>query len=175
MGLAMVHGIIKNHGGIIMVDSNIGKGTIFEILLPEVYGTTIPKDDTDKDMPRGKESILFIDDEPSICKIGRKMLERLGYKIETYIDPLLALEKFKNRPDDFHLVISDMTMPKMAGDTLIEEILKIRPEIPTMISTGFSDKIIQNTIDESSVTEFIEKPFSLEVLAQSVQKALQRM
>ncbi|MCP4120311.1 MAG: response regulator, partial [Bacteroidetes bacterium] len=114
MGLAVVHGIVKNHNGAITVDSKFGKGATFTILFPVVSDepVTEAKPSSDK-LPRGNEKILFVDDEESITTMVGKMLERLGYQVETRMNPKEVLELFKSKPHEFDLVITDMTMPQM--------------------------------------------------------------
>ncbi|MCP3956190.1 MAG: hypothetical protein GY697_28850, partial [Desulfobacterales bacterium] len=109
MGLAVVHGIIKNHDGVIYVDSNSGQGATFNILFPVIDELSAPKIEVKKDIPIGSESILFIDDEESIANMIEKTLGRLGYQIEKQLNPVKALELFKAKPDSFDLVITDMT------------------------------------------------------------------
>jgi len=132
MGLAVVHGIVKSHAGIITVYSKPGKGSTFNVFLPIIEHAEAAKETEIQpgSIPTGKEHILFIDDEPAILDIGKGMLERLGYKVEVRTSPLEALAAFKALSDKFDLIISDMTMPKMTGDELAKELMAIRPDIP---------------------------------------------
>ena len=137
MGLAVVHGIVKNHNGTITVD-NPGKGIRFSILFP--LATEKPMVETQKleELPTGHESILFVDDEISITKMVKRMFERLGYKVETATTPEDALKLFRLKPDHFDLVITDMTMPQMTGVKLSKKLMEIRPDIPIIVCTGHS-------------------------------------
>ncbi|MBW2055818.1 MAG: response regulator, partial [Deltaproteobacteria bacterium] len=138
MGLSVVHGIVKSHRGLILVDSELGTGTTFSIFFPVVQEEAVIETETDEKLPTGSESILFVDDEESMVYNGQNRLERLGYQVETRMSPVEALESFRANPDQFDLVITDMTMPQMTGDQLVKEILKIRPDVPTILCTGFN-------------------------------------
>jgi PAS domain S-box-containing protein len=172
MGLAVVHGIVMNHNGAITVDSDVGKGTIFNVFLPIVRREPVPEITIDEDLPTGKERILFVDDEESIVNMGSQRLERLGYKVESTTSPLEALDLFRSKPDRFDLVITDLTMPKMTGDKLVKEILNIRPEMPITICTGFSEKMDGEKAREIGAAGYLEKPHDKRSLAKMVRKVL---
>jgi PAS domain S-box-containing protein len=172
MGLAVVHGIVKGHNGLITVESELGKGTTFSIFFPVVKKEAVIETKTDDKIPTGEERILFIDDEESIAKLGRQSLERLGYKVKATISPMEALELFRSQPDEFDLVITDLTMPKMTGDKLVKEILNIRTDIPIILCTGFSDKIDEKKAKEIGAANFIEKPINQRDFAFKVRKVL---
>lgn len=172
MGLSVVHGIVKSHGGVISVDSKLGQGTTFSILLPVIEKESVYEFETDEELPTGSESILFIDDEESIVFVGRNRLERLGYKVETQMNPVEALKLFRNSPDRFDLVITDMTMPEMNGEQLAKVILKIRPDVPIILCTGFSEKINDEKAKEIGIRRFIEKPINRSELANLVRQVL---
>jgi len=123
MGLTVVHGIVKNHSGAITVDSELGKGTVFSILFPVVTEKPGVETETTKELPKGSETILVVDDEKSIVAAVRQMLGRLGYKVETAITPQDALDRFSEKPEHFDLVITDMTMPQMTGVALSEKLM----------------------------------------------------
>ena len=174
MGLAVVHGIVKGHNGLIAVESELGKGATFSIYFPVVEKKTVVETETDEKLPAGNERVLFIDDEESIVKLTRLRLERLGYKVEATTSPIEALALFNSRPDKFDLVITDLTMPKMTGDKLAEEILNIRPRIPIIICTGFSDKIDEKSAKSMGAADYIDKPLDKRDFALKVRKALDR-
>jgi PAS domain S-box-containing protein len=174
MGLAMVHGIVMNHDGAITVESEVGKGTTFNIFFPIVRREPVPEITIDEDLPTGKERILFVDDEESIVKMGRQRLERLGYKVESTTSPIEALELFRSKPDQFDLVITDLTMPKMTGDKLVKEILNIRSEMPIILCTGFSEKINGEKAKEIGAFGYIEKPVDKRDLAVAVRRVLDK-
>ena len=172
MGLSVVHGIVKNCGGTISVESELGKGSTFYIYFPEIEEAAVIETKTVEELPTGNERILFVDDEKSIIYVGRYRLERLGYQVETKTNPVEALELFRANPDQFDLVITDMTMPQMTGDHLVEEILKIRPDTPTILCTGFSEKIDKEKAKKIGVTEYVEKPLDKHNFAFKVRKVL---
>jgi PAS domain S-box-containing protein len=174
MGLSVVHGIVNNHDGTILVDSEIGKGTTFNIFFPIIEKEPAPETHIDKDLPTGKERILFVDDEESLVKMGSQRLERLGYQVETTTSSIGALKLFKSRPDQFDLVITDLTMPKMTGDKLVKEILDIRPEIPIILCTGYSEKIDGEKAREMGAAGYIEKPVDNRELTMAVRRALDK-
>jgi CheY-like chemotaxis protein len=122
--------------------------------------------------PTGSERILIVDDEESVVDIGRRRLERLGYQVEARTNPIDALELFRTDPDQFDLVITDMTMPHITGDKLVKEILKIRPDMPTVLCTGFSEKINEERAKEIGIRQYIEKPFDKGKLSRLVREVL---
>ncbi len=174
MGLAVVHGIIKEHKGFITVESKLGKGTTFSILFPAVRKEAAIETETDEIVPIGDEKILFIDDEEALVKIGHQSLERLGYKVEATTSPIEALAIFRSKPDQFDLIITDMTMPLMTGDKLIKEILNIRSDTPAILCTGFSEKIDEKKAKAIGAADYIEKPIDKLNLAFKVRSVLDK-
>lgn len=172
MGLSVVHGIVKSYGGTISVKSELGKGTSFSIFLPVVEKEAVAEIETDEELPTGSERILFVDDEESIVFVGRNRLDRLGYKTEAQMNPDKALKLFRNNPDQFDLVITDMTMPEMTGEQLAKEVLKIRPDMPIIICTGFSEKIDDEKAKEIGIRQYVEKPLNRSDLAKLVRHVL---
>jgi len=172
MGLAVIHGIVKDHNGVITVKSELEKGTTFSIFFPVVEKEAEVEIESDEELPTGDERILFVDDEEVIVKLGRQRLKRLGYKIETAISPIEALKLFRSQPDQFDLVITDMMMPKMTGDKLVKEILNIRSDIPIILCTGFSEKIDEKMARKIGTADYIEKPYDKTDLACKVRKVL---
>jgi PAS domain S-box-containing protein len=172
MGLAVVHSIIKEHNGIIIVKSQPGEGTTFSIFFPAVEKEAVVESEPAKKLPMGNEKILFIDDEQSIVNMARQMLERLGYEVDAKMSPIEALEIFRSKSDQFDLVITDLTMPKMTGDKLVKEILNIRPDIPIILCTGFSEKIDEKKATAIGASDYIEKPVNLHDFAFKVRKVL---
>ncbi len=172
IGLSVVHGIVKSHNGAISVDSKFGKGTTFNILFPVAEEEAVIETESVEKLSTGNERILFVDDEKSMAEIGRRRLERLGYQVEARTNPIEALELFRAAPDQFDLVITDMTMPHITGDRLLKEILKIRPDMPTILCTGFSEKIDEEKAKKIGVRQYIEKPFDKGKLSRLVRKVL---
>lgn len=172
MGLATVHGIVLDHGGAIKVYSEPGKGTIFHIWFPSVEKMMEDPPVASAPLPIGNETILLVDDEPVLTDIGKLMLEKLGYRVETVNDASDAVDLFCREPDKYQLVISDMTMPKMTGDRLADQIKKIRPATPIILCTGFSEKIINRSLSDLGADGLLMKPIAVHDLAHLVRQVL---
>lgn len=175
LGLAVVYGIVKEHGGDINVDSEAGKGTTFTIYLPLIKGT-VEKASVEKAtiLPAGHERILLVDDEEEIIYLEKQMLERLGYQISFRTSSVDALEAFKANPDTFDLVITDMTMPNMTGDQLAKELISIKPDIPIILCTGFSEWIDREKSEAIGIKGFLMKPVVLNKIAKMVRNVLDK-
>ncbi|MBT7631043.1 MAG: response regulator [Desulfobacula sp.] len=174
MGLAVVHGIVKNHNGAISVNSRLGKGTKFIIFFPITTEKSMVERKTTKDIPGGNETILFVDDEISIVKMVKRMFERFGYKIETATTPEEALGKFSLNPDHFDLVITDMTMPQMTGVKLSEKLMDIRKDIPIIVCTGHSTLVDEEKAKELGLAAYVMKPINMQETAQTIRKILDK-
>ena len=172
MGLAVVHGIIGSYGGAITLSSKPGKGTTFNIYLPAVRRDKAPVSTSEEPLKTGTERILLVDDEPALVKIGKQMLESLNYRVTTRTSSVEALELFKARADHFDLVITDMTMPNMTGDKLAREMLRIKPEIPVILCTGYSTQINQEQAMAMGIRAFVSKPILRKDIARVVRKVL---
>ncbi|MBF0507409.1 MAG: PAS domain S-box protein [Deltaproteobacteria bacterium] len=172
MGLAVVHGIVKSHGGMVKAKSEVGLGTTFAVLLPTVDKPAEVVADADSVTPIGSESILFVDDENELVKIGKQVLERLGYRVEAVCSSLDAMDLFRAHPDSFDLVITDQTMPHMTGAELIAEMIQIRPDLPIILCTGFSSLITPEKARAIGVREYILKPLKKQELAEAIRRAL---
>lgn len=173
LGLAVVYGIVKEQCGNIQVHSKPGEMTVFDVYLPiHAEMDTMVLEEEQEDVPIGKEHILLVDDEDSIIKFERQMLERLGYKVTSQISSQAGLETFKASPESFDLVISDMTMPGMTGDRLAEEMLSIRPDIPIIICTGFSERLNQKNVLDYGIKGILIKPIVKSVMGKMIRKVL---
>lgn len=173
MGLSVVHGIVSSHGGAITVDSHPGKGATFKVYFPILEKSVSPQgNQSEKPIPTGTERILFVDDEVFLVDIGRQMLERLGYHVTTRSSSLEALNLFRNRPDDFDLILTDMTMPHLTGDKLAKKVLEIRPDIPIIMVTGFSHQLSDKKIAAIGIKQMVMKPIVLKDMAKIVRDVL---
>ena len=173
MGLAVVTGIVKAHKGDILVMSKPQRGTTFTVFLPllEKAGCT-PEAMSREVLPRGTEHIFFIDDELPIVRLNKMTLEKLGYRVTTSISSPEALESFRMAPATFDLVVTDMTMPIMTGDRLTAELIKIRPDIPIIICTGYSRKMSKELATKMGIKAFAFKPLDKAELAKTVRYVL---
>ncbi len=174
LGLSVVHGIVKVHKGAITVDSELGKRTTFSVFFPVTEEELVTESKSIEALPTGTEKILFVDDEESIVLIVRQMLERLGYQVEATMNPVEALELFRSSPDQFDLVITDMSMPQMDGDKLVKEILNIRSEMPIILCTGFSEKVTEENAKALGIKAFAMKPLAIRNLAMMIRKVLDK-
>ena len=173
LGLAAVYGIVKEHHGTINVISTVGKGSTFHVYIPVMTSSAKGKKASNaRPLQRGTEHILIVDDETSIIKLEKTRLEFLGYTVSTKTSSLEALKAFKDTPDRYDLVISDMAMPHMTGEALAKEILKIRPDIPIIISTGFSESINQEAAQKIGIKGFLTKPVKKSKMAKEVRRVL---
>jgi CheY-like chemotaxis protein/anti-sigma regulatory factor (Ser/Thr protein kinase) len=174
LGLAVVHGIVKKYGGTIKVESELGKGTTFHIYLPKADIAAPIKFEKPKPLMGGSERILFVDDEKMLVDIGQQALQRLGYDVVSRTSPIEALELFKAKPDFFDLVITDKTMPGMTGDALAKELLSIKPNLPVIICTGYSQTMDQERAKQIGIKAFVMKPILINEIAAAVRKVLNK-
>ncbi len=177
LGLAVVHGIVSSMGGAILVDSQIGRGSAFQVYFPRLDrpGQGVAPEAAAVEpiatSDRG-EHILFIDDEPVLAHIGEKILKRLGYRVTVKTSSLEALELFRAQPDSFDLIISDQTMPQLTGVQLAQEITTFRPEMPIIICTGSSETVATENSTKQPFREYLMKPFNMGDLAKTIQRLL---
>jgi len=170
LGLASVRNIVENHNGEIVVDSKPGEGTTFHVFFPITPKKVIKPVLKPEKLEEGTENILLVDDEDSIKEMLTLSLKRLGYKVTSFSSSLQALKKFRDSAKDFDVVITDQTMPGLTGDLLAAELLKIRPDIPIILCTGFSEKINEEQAEEIGIRKFLQKPFTRSELSQAIRK-----
>jgi PAS domain S-box-containing protein len=174
MGLAVVQGIVKRYAGDIIAGNVSGGGAKFEVYLPTAAQPKAePGPVTDPATLTGKERILFVDDEPKFVMITQRQLEHLGYRVTIFTSPVRALEHFKTAPDAVDLVISDVAMPKMTGDKLINQIRLIRPDMPAILCTGYRNKVDQQKATLMGCA-YALKPVERNQLAHLVRTTLDR-
>jgi CheY-like chemotaxis protein len=174
LGLSVVHGIINNYGGAIVVDSTPGKGTTFMIYLPK-YGSDLMESDKSNKKPlKGDEHILFVDDEPEITFMGKKMLENLGYKVSISSDSTSALEEFENNPGKYSLLVTDQNMPNVTGTDLAFRMREIQPDLKVIIITGYSDNLSEELLSQNGVSEVILKPMILDDFSKVIRRVLDK-
>lgn len=176
LGLAVVHGIVKSLDGAIEVESVMEQGTTFEVLLPTIAGSAPLETEDSPSLPRGTEQILVVDDEPLLAQALKQMLERLGYAVECRSNGIEALEAFRHRRETkrFELVVTDLTMPYMTGVELAEELMKLEPDIPILLCTGFSEKMDALMAKSFGIRGFLMKPIPQKELASMVREVLDR-
>ncbi len=172
IGLSVVHSIVKSHEGAIFVESEYGKGTSVNVIFPIVGNEPASEKETATTIPMGNERILFVDDEKTIANITSLMLKRLGYTITTKTSSTDTLETFRRRPYNFDLIISDMSMPGITGDRLANKLQQIRPDIPIILCTGFSDRIDDSKAKSIGVRALVMKPIEKSVLAKTIREVL---
>ena len=173
LGLAVVHGIVQGHGGTIQVWSEPGKGTVFTVYFPATRESAGASANAPTTVPTGTERVLLIDDESIVLDMEKDILERLGYRVTAVADSEFALQLFTAAPDEFDLIITDYTMPNLTGADVVEATRRIRPNVPIVISTGFNEKMTENTAAEMGV-QFLLKPFGMKPLADVVRKVLKQ-
>ena len=172
MGLSVAHGIIKSHGGLIDVESQVGRGTTFHIYLPKIMPRAKAHHHSALPLPSGSERVLLVDDETMLVDMGRQVLTRLGYQVTACTSSVEALQHFQNDPAAFDLVITDMTMPHLTGKELATALLKIKPALPIILCTGFSETITEETAKRIGIKAFILKPIVMSDLAETMRKVL---
>lgn len=173
-GLSVVHGIVKDHGGEITVDSQPNRGTVFSVYLPATDLHQAAVSTQRASLPRGTESILFVDDEQTLVDFNEQMLKRLGYDVTATMSSLDALKAIENDPNKFDLVITDMTMPKMTGLDLAKEIVSIRPDMPIILCTGFSNQLDDEKLRVSGIKKLLMKPLSFKDAAFAIRELLDK-
>lgn len=174
LGLAVVHGIVESYRGAITVYSEPGSGTTFQVYFPQIdHAKEVAVTQKVEPLLMGKnERILFIDDEQALVDVGEQILKSLRYEVTIGTSSLEALELFRKQPERFDLVITDMTMPNMTGDKLAKELLRIRPDIPIVLCTGYSERITGEAAREMGIREFAMKPLVASDLAKTIRRAL---
>jgi PAS domain S-box-containing protein len=173
MGLAIVHGIVSAMGGAIRVESAPGRGATFEVLLPVVGERSAGESEGigERDDLAGRERVLFVDDEEAIIQLGRMSLEAFGYRVTTFTDSVAAFAAFREDPASFDVVVTDETMPQMTGHELARRLLRLRPGLPIILCTGFSETINEERAKQEGIREYVLKPVTMDTLARAIRRA----
>jgi PAS domain S-box-containing protein len=172
LGLAVARSIVKKYAGVILVSSDLGKGTTFTVYLPRQVDSIMNETEETNSVPPGQGRILFVDDEQALADLGSEMLKNLGYHTESFTNPIQAQEIFSRQPNDYDLVITDMTMPQMTGAQLSKNLLKIRKEIPIILCTGFNERISDDRAKKIGIKALEMKPLQMHELAATIRKVL---
>ena len=172
MGLAVLHGIVVAHDGVVDVQSEEGQGSVFTVFFPRIEDAASMETDTITAMPRGTETILFVDDEEDIVRMRTRMLEFLGYTVLAATSPEQALDLVRNEGDRIDLVITDHSMPGMSGLQLSAEITKIRRDLPIILCSGYSEAVTTEEARRVGIRRFLNKPLDMRLLATAIRELL---
>jgi CheY-like chemotaxis protein len=174
LGLATIYGIVKQNNGFINVYSEPNQGSTFKIYLPrdESQPSTARLPDTSGDLPTGSETVMLVEDEASLLRFARTLLEDLGYTVITADSPRKAIQRAKDYTEEIHLLMTDVVMPEMNGRELMEQLLILRPKLKCLFMSGYTTNVIahRGVLDEG--VQFLQKPFTREILARKIRQAL---
>jgi CheY-like chemotaxis protein len=172
LGLSVVHGIVSNYQGSIVVESEPGKGSSFTIYLPQHSAHYDEEKANTQKLQKGKGSIMFVDDEKEITFMGKRMLESLGYTVDIKTDSLEALKVLREDPQKYDLLVTDQAMPKLMGTELIARIREVRPDLKSIIITGYQDSLPSNAMEQYGISDIISKPLILSEFSELIGKVL---
>lgn len=173
LGLTIVNRIVATYQGAIAVESTLGNGTTFTVYLPHASASTSTVSQAETRIAQGKGNFLLVDDEIMLAQVSKHLLERLGYTVEVYTSSKEAVERFRQAPHHYDLVITDLTMPEMNGVQLITVLKVIRPNIQIILCTGFGHTLDEETLEALGVNALLLKPIETPELAETVQQVLQ--
>jgi CheY-like chemotaxis protein len=172
MGLAIVQGIVQSYNGIIRFDSKVDEGSTFEIYLPSLDSTPEEVEEGEFIPKKGTARILFVDDEESLAEMYQESLAYYGYHVEAVMSGYSALELFQKDPNRFDIVITDLTMPRMTGIQLAQEVMAIRPDIPIILCSGFSDQTTKERAKILGIRKMLMKPVIPDEMVSLIEKIM---
>jgi CheY-like chemotaxis protein len=174
LGLAVVHSIMKEHDGAVLIDSAVGQGTVVQCYFPGIMSGAQDRDETPEQCPRGNgQRILYVEDEPLLSRLGSRRLEGLGYRVTVATDPREALSRIQSQPEVFDAVITDYWMPNLTGLDLAHEIHGTKPEIPIIMLTGFQEDLPDEMLSSRGIRRVLGKPTTIQELALALHMLLQ--
>lgn len=174
MGLSIVHGIASKLGGAVTCASSPGKGAAFSVFFPVTPSGVVEDGDIEAPVQGGTEHILLIDDELPLLQMGQLTLEKLGYRVSSFINGQEALDAFLENPEQYDLVLTDQTMPELTGAHLARNILRIRPDIPVILCTGYSAVMSEQKAQEMGISAYVHKPLGKREIATLLRRLLDR-
>jgi len=174
LGLSVAHGIAVRHGGAITVDSTQSRGTSFHVYLPMSVVEEVPAEVEKLPLAASEESVLYVEDQDDVATVGRTMMERLGYHVTVALTGMDALEMFRADPGRFDVVVTDQTMPGMTGSDLARELLQIRPDLPIVLMTGYSESVTSETASRMGIRGFLRKPIVTSELAVALRDSIDK-
>jgi len=175
MGLAVVHGIITDHGGAVSAMSKLGSGSCFDAFLPRIAGVKVEETAQLEKIRGGHERILFVDDDVAVLRFAESALPRLGFKVTMSTNGEEALTRFLSSPRAFDIVITDQIMPRMSGLDLAKEIHAHAPHVPIILFTGFSEEILPETLAECGIIEMVFKPIITKDLVDAIRRSIDKV
>ncbi|WP_456387588.1 PAS domain S-box protein [Desulfolithobacter sp.] len=175
LGLSVVHGIVNDHGGAVTVTSTPGKGSCFSVYLPQVEKTDVDTPSRINGVPEGEGRVLLVDDERQVVDYEVQVLEKAGYVVTSFTSSVEALEKVRKDIHAFDLLVTDMAMPEMTGLQLIKEVRALRPEMPVLLCTGYSEHVTAKSSREMGIDGYLAKPFTAEQFGQEVKRVIEEV
>jgi CheY-like chemotaxis protein/anti-sigma regulatory factor (Ser/Thr protein kinase) len=168
MGLSVVHGIVTRLGGAVRLETRRGEGTSFEVYLPVRERRPEPVVEVPESLPQGRGRVFFVDDEDMVRDVARESLAEAGFEVIAFPTAIDALAAFDRDPSAVDIVVTDMTMPRMTGDELVRRMKAVRPDLPVVLCTGYSEKITPEGADRLGVDKFLLKPVDMFYLADTL-------